>query len=220
MYHEDVRSTMLLVAGSSFRVSVAVYQVMCQQQGNKKKERSVFFFPESDIWWGCALSFSFLFHTSTSVSCLCHSRFRPWCWQNLATVHEKLHSDISPYLNSPFFTLSENVGLCEVNFPFLNPTPYLWLTKKISTSIKGLCWTVDSAENHYDSSLIPLQNSPMYDCLFLSVIVFIFHGYDEKAMKYINFLLIRTQSQGIQSLVSLFCSWWMSSYLVLLGWNG
>lgn len=99
---------------------------------------------------------------------------------------------------SIFWTVSEDVGLCEVNFPFLNPALYLWLTKKISTSIKGVCWAIGLGENHHDKSLVPLQNSPIYDCLFLSLIVFVFHGYDGRGVKYIHFLLISTHSKELR----------------------
>lgn len=104
---------------------------------------------------------------------------------------------------SILLTVSEDVGLYVVNFPFLNPALYLWLTKKKNTSIKGVCWALDSGKNYHDKSLIPLQNSPIYGCLFISLIVFVFHGYDEMPVKYIDFLLISTHSQGTQSLVSI-----------------
>lgn len=69
----------------------------------------------------------------------------------------------------------------------------------------------------HGKSLLHLQNSPTYDfSFFFSVIYYIFHGYDEIGVEYIDFPLITTCSQGTQTLVSLLCSWCIPLYLALI----
>lgn len=68
----------------------------------------------------------------------------------------------------------------------------------------------------HGKSLLHPQNSPTYDFFFLSVIYYIFHGYDEIGVEYIDFPLITTHSQGTQTLVSLLCSWCIPLYLALI----
>lgn len=112
------------------------------QWGNKNQESSVFLFPQSDIGWGTAFPFPSLSSTPTTVPWLRSSRFRPQCWQNPTTVHEKHRSDVSPYLNHPFLWFSLMMrGLCEVKFPFSQSYTLLVAErKKINTSTTGICW--------------------------------------------------------------------------------